>query len=132
MNALGILYVIFLHVLSFSQADSASAYKASAYKEGITLARYYHKNFLRYDCRYYTYRQNQSQSFSFIQNGIVNVRKRGSFLQVELNCCRVSVDNKILLSSGVYLGSMLFIRRADFVSIGMRLDARPLYKKNIK
>ncbi|MEM5878549.1 MAG: hypothetical protein QXF12_06770 [Candidatus Aenigmatarchaeota archaeon] len=84
---------------------------------------------MRYDCRYYTYRQNQSQSFSFMQNGIVNVRKRGPFLQVDLSCCRISVDKKILLSSGLYLGSMLFIKRADFVSIGMRLDARPLYKK---
>lgn len=127
MNILGILCAIFLHFLSFSQTDSASAYK-----ESITFPIYYRKNLLLYDYRYYAYRPNQAQSFSFMQNGIINVRKRGPFLQADLNCCRISIDKKILLSSSVYLGSMLFIRRIDFVSIGIRLDARLLRDKNIR
>lgn len=132
MNILGILYAIFLHVLSFSYSDSTSTYE-----EGIVFPRYYHKNLLRYDYkhydyRYYDYRQNQMRYFSFIQNSIIKVRKRGPFLQADFNCCRVSIDKKILLSSGIYLGSMLFIRRVNLVSIGIRLDARILYNKNVK
>lgn len=127
MSITSTLCAVFLNVLSFICTDSASVYKKS-----ITFSSYYRKNLLLYDYRHYSYRQNQSQSFSFMQNGIINVRKRGPFLQVDLNCCRISIYKKILLSSGLYLGSMLFIRRADFVSIGIRLDARLLRDKNIR